>query len=234
MATVTKVTLAGESGQITEIIQIGPAHLVRHRTWSGLDPLVEACATAGLEVSAVRLGSVPDLTHRPDVWLISDLPLIAADEFGILEVLVADVPSKSGLIVVGGAFSFAGLDGVGGWQDPRGAAILPVALQPYADATERPAGVQLVPSPECPDDLVRLLTAAPPFFGYNLVAPLENATVLARFDDGAPALVASRAEPNRSIAFTSDLLPHWAPAGAGWDGLPAFLRALCDLARGSR
>jgi uncharacterized membrane protein len=229
--TMATIAIAGESGEITEIVQIGPAHLVRHRTWYGLDPLVQALAGRGFEVTTIRPGPVLDPIPHPDVWIISDLPLISAAAFGILDVLAADVPGRSGLIAIGGAFSFAGLNAAGGWQDPRGASLLPVAMWPFADATERPAGVRLIPTPECHEELGRLLTEAPPFFGYNLVEPLETATVLAKFDDGAPALIVSRANPNRSIAFTSDLLPHWAPDAVRWNGLPAFLQALYDLAR---
>jgi hypothetical protein len=68
-------------------------------------------------------------------WLphLSDLPFLAAEASGILGRLQVDVPARSGLVMIGGAFSFSGLKAVGGWQDPRGASLLPV--EPTAGRT---------------------------------------------------------------------------------------------------
>ena len=230
----TSVALAGESGEITEIVDIGPSRVVRHRTWAGLGPLVDACSRAGLAATALPCGPAPVGMAAPDVWLLSDLPRAAADAFGILVRLRAEVPGSSGLIMIGGAYSFEGLDGAGGWFHPASAPLLPLRAPGAPDATEAPAGVRLSPAPSCPDSLARLLGAAPPFFGYNRLEPRPDAAVLAIFDDGEPALVASQPGPRRSIAFASDLLPHWGPHTTDWDGFPRFLRELVDLAAGNR
>jgi Putative glutamine amidotransferase len=229
----TRVALAGESGQITEIVEIGPTRVVRHRTWAGLGPLVEASSRAGLVTTALECGPIAADIAAPDVWLLSDLPRPAADAFGILGRLLADVPGSAGLVMVGGAYSFEGLDGMGGWFDPASARLLPLVAPSAPDATEAPGGVRLVPLPSCPAGLAGLLVAAPSFFGYNKLRPRGDAVVLAVFDDGAPALVASEPSPCRSVAFASDLLPHWGPFAKDWDGLSAFLRELVDLAAGS-
>ena len=63
----TSVITAGESGSITEIIEIGPTSLVRHRSWANFQPLADACKTAGL-------------TDRcPMAWLPVD-PTAGADD----------------------------------------------------------------------------------------------------------------------------------------------------------
>ena len=63
----TNVITAGESGSITEIIEIGPTSLVRRRSWANFQPLADACKTAGL-------------TDRcPMAWLPVD-PTAGADD----------------------------------------------------------------------------------------------------------------------------------------------------------
>ena len=226
----TRVVLAGESGSITEIVEIGPTSLVRHREWANLRPLADACTAAGLSPVILPLGELPSDLTPPDVWLLSDLPLLAAESFGILDRLTADVPARSGLVMIGGAFSFSGLKGIGGWGDPRGAALLPVEPMAGADDVEMPAGVRVVPTGECPAELAPVLADAPPFFGYNRLRVRDGSVVLARFEDGQPALVASAPRPRRSIAFASDLLPHWSPEIAGWARFADLVGGLCALA----
>ena len=228
----TSVTLAGKSGSISEVVEIGPTSLVRRRNWANLGPLADGCSRAGLHASVLPAGDMPSGLESPSVWLLSDLPFLAAEAWGILARLTADVPSKSGLVMIGGAFSFAGLNGLGGWQDPRGAVLLPVDPGPGADDTEVPQGTRVVPDSACPPVLADLLAGAPLFFGYNRLRPRDDASVLAHFDDGAAALVISPAMPHRVVAFATDLLPHWGPAAEGWEGLPDLLGGLCELAVG--
>jgi uncharacterized membrane protein len=229
----TRITLAGESGEITEIVDIGPSRFVRHRAWEGLGPLVDACSRAGLSPLALPCAPIPPSLGRPDVWLLSDLPRPAADAFGILDRLLADVPGSCGLIMIGGAYSFEGLEGAGGWFEPRSMALLPLVPPRGPDATEAPGGVRLVPTGQCPGSLARVVASAPPFFGYNWLQPRPGSHVLAAFDDGAPALIVSDPTPCRSVAFASDLLPHWGPLTRDWTGLAAFLLALSDLDTGA-
>jgi uncharacterized membrane protein len=231
---VANVVLAGESGHITEIVEIGPTSLVRHRAWANLQPLADACERAGLSSTILPCGPLPDGLASPSVWLLSDLPFLAAESFGILARLQVDVPIHSGLVMIGGAYSFSGLKAVGGWQDPRGAALLPVEPMAGADDTEAPDGIRLVPTADCPPELVSLLADTPPFFGYNRLRPRSGSRVLARFQDGQPALVVSPGTPRRAVAFASDLLPHWGPTVGQWDRFPALLAALCSLAAGDR
>lgn len=229
----TSIVLAGESGAVTEIVEIGPTRFVRRRAWAGLGPLVDACERAGLSAMALPCGPVPPDLKRPDVWLLSDLPRAAADAFGILSQLLVDVPGACGLVMIGGAYSFEGLEGTGGWFEPRSAVLFPLLPPGAPDATEAPGAVRLIPTPFCPDGLARLMASAPPFFGYNRLQPRRDARVLATFDDSAPALIVSDPAPCRSVAFASDLLPHWGPSTKDWDGLPAFLRELAELAVGT-
>jgi hypothetical protein len=229
----TTVTLAGESGTVTEIVEIGPVRYQRTRAWAGLGPLVDACSRAGLEATGLPLGPIPGGWERPDVWLLTDLPRAAAEAFGILDILTADIPGSSGLVMIGGAYSYEGLDRIGGWFDSTSAVLLPLLPPGEPDATEAPGGTHLVPTPSCPGELALIMSTAPPFFGYNKLEPNADATVLATFSDGNPALVVTEPAPRRTVAFASDLLPHWGPSAKDWDRLPAFLRSLVELAMGS-
>jgi Putative glutamine amidotransferase len=229
---VRSVVLVGESGNITEIVEIGPASIVRHRSWANLQPLADACNRAGLQTNALPYGPLPDGLAPPTVWLLSDLPFLAAEAFGILGRLQVDVPERSGLVMIGGAYSFGGLKAVGGWQDPRGASLLPVEPTAGADDTEKPSGIRLVPTVDCPPALASLLADSPPFFGYNRLRPSAGSRVLARFEDCQPALIVSTLTLRRTVAFASDLLPHWGPTLAKWERLPSLLAALCALAAG--
>ena len=121
----TSVVLAGESGGITEIIEIGPTSLVRRRSWAKLQPLADACKTAGTMIASLPYGPLPDGLASPTVRLLSDPPFLAAEAFGILGRLQIDVPVRSGRVMIGGAFSFTVLKAAGGWEDPQGASSLP-------------------------------------------------------------------------------------------------------------
>jgi hypothetical protein len=225
-----RVALAGESGQLTETFDIGPTRYVRTRPWEWLSPIADACRTAGISPVVVPYGPFDAGIVDPDAWLISDLPRPAAAEFGILDRLRDGVPRASGLVMVGGFFSFSGFDGLGGWQDASSAGLLPVAMDPVSDATDAPDGVTIVPSSDCPRALAEILAATPPFYGYNRLEPRDGSFVLARFSDWAPALVCSAAGGHGLVAFASDLMPHWAPTLSVWPRFPDLVRALCELA----
>jgi hypothetical protein len=92
---VTSVVLAGESGSITEIIEIGPTSLVRRRSWAKLQPLADACKTAGPMIASLPYGPLPDGLASPIVWSLSDLPFLTAEAFGIPGRLQIDVPVRS-------------------------------------------------------------------------------------------------------------------------------------------
>jgi hypothetical protein len=51
--------------------------------------------------------------------------------------------------------------------------------------------------------------SAPRFYGYRSVAPAKDAQVLARFDDGAPALLERRIGRGRTLMWTSTLDLYW-------------------------
>ena len=62
----------------------------------------------------------------------------------------------------------------------------------------------------------------PSLLGYNRVIAKPEATTVARAGDD-PLLVVGQAGEGRSVAFTSDLAPHWAPPEfVGWPHYQQF------------
>jgi uncharacterized membrane protein len=141
--------------------------------------------------------------------------------------LLADfVEAGGGLVMVGGYMSFTGIDGRARFKMSPLASVLPVTMLDHDDRIETPEGFHVtVDAPNHP-----ILTDAPGdwpiLLGYNRIVAKSEATVVAsRGPD--PILVAGAVGLGRSIAFASDLAPHWAPPefldwehyGGLWSGI---------------
>ncbi|WP_293780336.1 glutamine amidotransferase [uncultured Aeromicrobium sp.] len=125
--------------------------------------------------------------------------------------LVADhVERGSGLVMVGGYLSFTGIDAKGRFGMSPLADPLPVAMLPYDDRVEHSEGVQVqVCRPDHPV-LGGTPSTWPELLGYNKVIAKPDSTVVARIGDD-PLLVVGEYGTGRTVAFASDLAPHWAP-----------------------
>lgn len=121
------------------------------------------------------------------------------------------VAAGGGLVMVGGYMSFSGIGAKAGYgRSPLGP-VLPVDVLDVDDRVERPEGV--VPIVQAPHAIVDGLPAEwPALLGYNRVIARPDATLLATV--GAdPLLIVGEHGRGRTVAFTSDLAPHWAPPG---------------------
>jgi uncharacterized membrane protein len=149
-----------------------------------------------------------------------------------LELLADYVMAGGGLIMVGGYLSFAGIDGRARFGASPLARVLPVEMLDCDDRVEVPEGVAVeVTQPDHP--IVRDIDGAwPPLLGYNRVRARDETTTVARV--GAdPLLVVGEVEGGRSVAFTSDLAPHWAPPEfVAWSQYPRLWSAIVDWAAG--
>ena len=127
-----------------------------------------------------------------------------------LSVLADYVRGGGGLVMVGGYLSFTGIDGKARYKVSPLAAVLPVDLLDHDDRIESPEGV--VPSVDAPDhEILDGVTGEwPILLGYNRVVAKSESTVVARVGSD-PLLVVGRFGAGHSVAFTSDLAPHWAP-----------------------
>lgn len=174
---------------------------------------------AGLDAyDAIILSDIGanSLLLPPEVWLYSrTVP-------NRLKLIRAWVEKGGGLLMVGGYFSFQGIDGKARWRRTPVEDTLPVTCLPYDDRVEIPEGaVADIVKPDHP------VTAGlsgnwPLLLGVNEVEVRDGAEVVARLPEdqgGHPLLVLGSYGKGRTAAWTSDIGPHWlSPAFCEWEG----------------
>lgn len=165
------------------------------------------------------------LLLHPDVWL-RGTPV--PNRLKLIRDWTAD---GGGLAMIGGYLSFQGIDGRARWRCTPVEDALPVECLPYDDRIEVPEGFAPVPAGDVSHPILRGLPADwPLLLGANEVKarPREDVVVLARLPEeyGAhPLLVAGRYGKGRSVAWTSDMSPHWLPASFHqWPGYATLWR----------
>jgi uncharacterized membrane protein len=150
------------------------------------------------------------LLLHPDVWLHGrPVP-------NRLKLIEQYVHAGGGLIMVGGYYSFQGINGGARYRGTPVERVLPVELLPYDDRIEVPEGFRAELTASEHPVLAGLSDPWPLLLGLNEVRPKghPDVQVLARLPDelGAhPLLVVGRYGQGRSIAWMSDMGPHWAP-----------------------
>jgi hypothetical protein len=140
------------------------------------------------------------------------------------------VAGGGALLMIGGYYSFQGINGGARYHKTPVEEVLPVECLPYDDRVEVPEGfaAELV-EPEHPI-LTGLGGAWPLLLGCNEVRLKQRADVrlLARLpadQGGHPLLVAGSYGKGRTLAWTSDIGPHWLPqAFADWPGYAQLWR----------
>jgi len=165
------------------------------------------------------------LLLHPDVWLRSKrVP-------NRLKLIRAYVEAGGGLLKIGGYMSFQGINGTARYRGTPVAQVLPVDILPYDDRIELPEGFQpVIVGPAEHPILAGLGTDWPPLLGANeVVLKSDNgAELLAKLPDeegGHPLLVTGSYGAGRTVAWTSDIGPHWLPPEfAAWDGYARLWR----------
>ena len=139
-----------------------------------------------------------------------------------LKLLAEWTRAGGGLGMIGGYLSFQGIDGRARWRRTPVEDALPVSILPYDDRIEVPEGfVPEITQPAHP--IMRGLDGPwPLLLGANEVVARDGAEVLARLPaeaGGHPLLVCGTHGAGRTLAWTSDIGPHWLPAEFGdWPG----------------
>lgn len=190
-------------------------------------------------------GSV-DAMQQYNVVLLSDIGantlLLHPDTFNRskvlpnrLNVLAEYVQAGGGLVMAGGYLTFQGIDAKGQYAGSAVEAVLPVTLHRYDDRVEKPEGATPVIADAGHPILDGVPAGAwPALLGYNQVMARPEARLIARIGDD-PLLVAGVFGKGRSVAFTSDLAPHWAPPPfLDWAGYAPLWAGICDWAGGLR
>jgi uncharacterized membrane protein len=163
------------------------------------------------------IGSNSILLH-PDVWLRSQT---FPNRLKLLKQWVAE---GGGLAMIGGYFSFQGIDGRARWRATPVEDVLPVTCLPYDDRVEIPEGAVPVIEDQTHPIVKGISTPWPTVLGVNEVVvrtdrPVRRIASLPQDEGGHPLLVAGEFGKGRAAAWTSDIGPHWlSPAFCAWPG----------------
>lgn len=168
------------------------------------------------------LGANTLLLH-PEVWL-HGRPV--ANRLALVERYVQD---GGGLAMIGGYFSFQGINGGARWHKTPVEKVLPVTCLPIDDRIEVPEGFSAVlkePTHPILDGLAD--EPWPLLLGLNEVRLKPEAQLLAELpaDQGRhPLLATASFGRGRSLAWMSDIGPHWLPTPfVEWPGYARLWR----------
>lgn len=257
MAKTKKVLLVGETWTSAATHYKGFDQFSSVTYHSGAEPLLSALANGRYELThmpshdsaaafpstleqldayaAVILSDVGanTLLLHPDVWLHGKP---APNRLKLLRDWTA---AGGGLVMAGGYLSFQGIDARARWRSTAVEQALPVQCLPYDDRLEIPEGFQpRIVQTQHP--IVRGLPASwPLLLGANeVIARLrEDCEVIARLPEdqgGHPLLVAGTWGRGRSVAWMSDIGPHWAPTEfVQWPGFSTLWHNLLDWVTGA-
>jgi uncharacterized membrane protein len=150
-----------------------------------------------------------------------------------LELLRDWVAGGGGLSMIGGYLSFQGIEAKANYRNTPLAEALPVLMEVGDDRSENPQGI--APTLADPGDplVAGLAQTWPEVLGYQRAEPRPGAKVPVTVG-GTPLVAYDQHGAGRSLAFMTDIGPHWAPeAFFGWPGFEEFWdRAITWLAGG--
>lgn len=157
------------------------------------------------------------LLLHPDTWIHSKRTP------NRLKLLKDYVENGGALLMFGGYYSFQGINGGARFHKTPIEEILPVTCLSADDRVEVPEGFNpVVTATEKHPILAGLGTEWPYLLGFNEVVAKPGAEVLATVSSeyGAlPLLVTGTYGKGRTLAWTSDVGPHWLPPEfIAWDG----------------
>jgi uncharacterized membrane protein len=142
------------------------------------------------------------------------------------------VSRGGGLIMVGGYYSFQGINGGARYRGTAVEEVLPVEILPYDDRIELPEGIhpQLAPAADDHPILAGIPSDLPYILGLNEVKAKPEASVIMKLpqdEGGHPLLVVGGYGKGRTAAWTTDIGPHWLPhVFLQWDGFAPLWRNL--------
>ena len=236
----TRVLLVGESWTTSETHYKGFDQFGSVRFHTGATPLLEAMKDSDFQIDymtahdaaegfpfameglapydIIILSDIGANTFLlpPDVWLRSKT---VPNRLRLLKKWVAQ---GGNLLMIGGYFSFQGIDGRARWRGTAVEDTLPVTCHPWDDRVEIPEGAQAdILLPDHPV-MAEMPATWPPILGVNEVMVRDGATVVARLPEdqgGHPLLVLGQHGQGRTAAWTSDVGPHWlSPEFCDWPG----------------
>lgn len=174
------------------------------------------------------LGSNTLLLH-PDTWIHSKRTP------NRLRAIRDYVHQGGALMMFGGYYSFQGINGGARYHKTPVEEVLPVACLPVDDRVEVPEGFEpVVVGPKDHPILKGVGTEWPSLLGFNEVVVKEGAQVLATVSTeyrSLPLLVVGSYGKGRTLAWTSDIGPHWLPPEfCAWEGYGKLWQGALDWA----
>jgi uncharacterized membrane protein len=245
-----RVLIAGESWTVHSIHQKGFDSFTTTEYAEGVKWLREALEGGGWTVdympSHIAARDFPATAEALSAYgcvMLSDIGsntlLLHPDTFtksrvlpNRLQALHDYVHAGGGLVMIGGYMTFQGIEGKARYAGTAVEDVLPVTLMHLDDRVEAPQGA----TPHLPDTGHPIVEGIagdwPDLLGYNRVVAKPDAEVLARVG-GDPLLVAGVFGKGRSVAFTSDCGPHWAPPPfVEWAGYARLWTGIANWAAG--
>jgi uncharacterized membrane protein len=235
-----RVLIAGESWTTTSIHVKGFDSFTTVAYEEGVAALRDALLGAGHEVTfmpnhvaAVDFPFTPGELDAWDVVLLSDIGsntlLVPPATFARFEA----VPNRlaalrdwtragGGVGMIGGYLSFQGIEGKANYRSTPVADVLPVELEAGDDRVEMPED----PAPRRTGVAHPVVDGLPDMWpallGYQRVQVRADAVELVSVD-AHPLVAVGEQGKGRSLAYTSDIGPHWAPpAFLAWEGYARF------------
>ncbi len=223
---------------------------------TGADAFVEMLRAGGIEVTWMKAHEAPtafpataDGLAKFDVITLSDIGanslLLHPDTWihsrrteNRLKLLRNYVRNGGGLLMVGGYYSFQGINGGARYHNTPVEDVLPVTIHPFDDRVETPEGYQPKKEAAHPVTAGIDFTRSPILLGLNEVVARPGADVLlsAEVDEGRrhPLLVTGAAGKGRAAAWTTDIGPHWMPGEfLSWDGTKTLFHRLVNWLAGA-
>ncbi|KAA2235922.1 glutamine amidotransferase [Salinarimonas soli] len=246
------ILLAGESWTSTATHIKGWdqfASVTHHR---GADDFIRVVGGDGYEIrymtcpeAAEGFPSSADELAAYDVVVLSDIGAntlllpsavwIRSERFpNRLKALREYVARGGGLAMVGGYYSFQGINGGARYRGTPIADVLPVEIHPYDDRIEMPEGIHpLVRETAREHPILSGVSGELPYvLGVNEVRPKTAADTILSLpteEGGHPLLVVGSYGKGRTAAWTTDIGPHWLPNEfLRWPGFPVLWRNLFD------
>ena len=156
------------------------------------------------------------LLLHPDTWIRSK------PTPNRLKLLKSYVERGGGLMMVGGYLSFQGINAAARYHGTAIEEVLPVEMLPYDDRVEVPEGFAAVLKQKKHPIIEGLTGKWPILLGFNEVKPKTEAEVIATVSSDygeKPLLVSGSYGKGRTMAWTSDIGPHWLPPEfVAWKG----------------
>ncbi|MGN9845961.1 glutamine amidotransferase [Nonomuraea sp. H19] len=241
----TSVLVAGESWVSEATHYKGFDSFTSVTFHTGIDPLRDALTGNGIAVTHLPAHDVPE-RFPSSVRELSEWDVVILSDIGAnslllhpatwvdgqrrpnrLKVLAEWVEAGGGLAMAGGYLSFQGFEGKGFYHRTPVDAVLPSVIAPHDDRVETPEGAD--PVVRSPDHRILSDVEGPwPFLlGYNRFGVKDDAQVLAEVN-GDPLLAVREVGAGRTLAWASDIAPHWCPQEfVDWAGYAVLFSNAC-------